>query len=495
MSARCCEQGEDAAVGGLPVTDWGSRGQVEEAESFAVGQTGDHAVAGHCETGGVPAESRGVGGPAGIGRCRGGLGLGRVEPMARQSRAVGNVPEAELLAVLGKGGEPSPLGAERDSTRGAGGELGPRFDVSEYEELNRLVAELDLELGIGVERGRFAEQVQPLRPKVREFRVPDHGRLAQVALAHLGLQLAVAGLHFAHRDQGLAVGDPGLPLLFTRQVAIIDNTDISHGRHRDDGCRRHGCDGRPPRMSACVAPGSSQQADPARSNRLVMEEPLEVLGQFQRRGVAVRLAFRQRFQDDRFQVAGDPPVELTRRGGVAVTDLLHELGCGLPLERGAEREQFVERCPQAIHVGPAVDRSGSRLLRAHVARGAQQAIVMGQARIGQASGEPEVGDPDDPSGVDQEVRRLHVAVDDPTAMRVRERFGRLAPHLGDPAIVGRPDRRVVRGGLIVVAVPAEGTPAAEFAALTHPGDRVVTNPSSRWAGGGRGCRCGRRPGS
>ena len=118
--------------------------------------------------------------------------------------------------------------------------------------------------------------------------------------------------------------------------------------------------------------------------------------------------------------------------------------------------------------------AGPRLLGAHVARGAQQAVVVGQARVGQAAGQAEVGDPDVPLGVDQQVRRLDVAVDHPLMMGMRQRVGRLEADGRHPSEIGRAPRRVERRRL--VGAP-RGPPRAGSSGPADP--RPQADPRAR----------------
>ncbi len=85
---------------------------------------------------------------------------------------------------------------------------------------------------------------------------------------------------------------------------------------------------------------------------------------------------------------------------------------------------------QGVAVGPPVDRRAAGLLGCGVARGADDAAVgLGPARFGERAGETEVGDPHDPVLVEEEVRRLHVAVDHPAGVGVVERLRDLPAHV------------------------------------------------------------------
>ena len=132
-----------------------------------------------------------------------------------------------------------------------------------------------------------------------------------------------------------------------------------------------------------------------------------------------------------------------------LADLVDQLGRGPTVERRPQRQQLVKRRSQAVDVGPPVDRAGSGLLGTHVPRRAEQAVVVGQARVGQPASQAEVGHPDVPLAVDQQVGGLDVAVDHPLLVRMRQGIGRLQADLGDPAKIGRSARRIERRRLVV----------------------------------------------
>ena len=106
-----------------------------------------------------------------------------------------------------------------------------------------------------------------------------------------------------------------------------------------------------------------------------------------------------------------------------------QLGRGLAVERRPQRQQLVEGRSQAVDVGAAVDGAGAGLLGTHVSRRAEQAVVVGQARVGQPASQAEVGHPDVPLGIDQQVGGLDVAVDHSLVVGVRQGIGRLETDL------------------------------------------------------------------
>ena len=147
-------------------------------------------------------------------------------------------------------------------------------------------------------------------------------------------------------------------------------------------------------------------------------------------------------------------------------------------EGGTARRQLVERRPQGVDVGPRVTAAGEPLRR-HVAQGPQQVAGVGQRLgVGRVMRQAEVGDPDDAPLVQQDVRRLDVAVDDPLAVRVGEGLSGLE---ADPRHLAEVDRGACAGLVRRPAVPqrlVEPAPADVLhdvevppVVLAHPVDR------------------------
>ena len=169
-----------------------------------------------------------------------------------------------------------------------------------------------------------------------------------------------------------------------------------------------------------VAPGpppvSLRGADLAGPDRLVGEEPPQVLGHRLGRLVPRLGVLLDRLEHDRLQVARDPGIERPGPRRLLGLDLLDQLEPVRRVERRAEREQLVERQPQGVDVGPGVPLAPEPL-GGHVAERAQDVAGLGQPVV-LPLGQAEVGDPDHPLGVEQQVRRLDVAVDDPAGVGV-----------------------------------------------------------------------------
>ena len=82
---------------------------------------------------------------------------------------------------------------------------------------------------------------------------------------------------------------------------------------------------------------------------------------------------------------------------------------------GCKREQH---CPERKQIAAGVEWLPEGLLRRHVVRRAGKQAGDGEAGVVGGAGQAEVGDPDALDAVFEEnVRRLHVAVDEPLGMR------------------------------------------------------------------------------
>ena len=154
------------------------------------------------------------------------------------------------------------------------------------------------------------------------------------------------------------------------------------------------------------------------------------------------------------------------------------------VERRPERQQLVEGQPQRVDVGAGVALAAEPLGR-HVAERAQDVAGLGQAvvlRLGQA----EVGDPDDARVVEQQVRRLDVAVDDAAGVGVGQPLRRLAADLRHAP----EERRARRPESVDVETGAPPGSTAE-----GPGGVAGPRRGRLRIRERRSPRCGSRPGS
>ena len=107
--------------------------------------------------------------------------------------------------------------------------------------------------------------------------------------------------------------------------------------------------------------------------------------------------------------------------------LRHLADQGVPilgLEGGLLGQEFVEGQAQRIDIGAGVATALESLGR-HVSDRAHDVAGTGQVAVAGDLGQAEVGDPDRAVGVEQEVRRLDVAVEDAVLMGIIECLGHL----------------------------------------------------------------------
>ena len=95
-----------------------------------------------------------------------------------------------------------------------------------------------------------------------------------------------------------------------------------------------------------------------------------------------------------------------------------------PFERRPERQQFVKRRAQGIQVAPGVG-DAAEPLRGHVPQRPDDVPGVREVARLLGLGQAEIGDPDVAQGVEDQVRRLDVAVEDVPGVRVGEGAGHL----------------------------------------------------------------------
>ena len=263
-----------------------------------------------------------------------------------------------------------------------------------------------------------------------------------------------------------------------RVVPLFEDLHVGIGGDGQHGGAGHAGHSGDSRMAARDAPESTDRADPPGAHRLPVEEPGQVIGQGRGGRVTIDGTLGQGLQDDGLKIPRDPPVDHPGRRGFAAADLIQQLGRGVAVERRPERQQLVQRGPQAVDVGPPVDDPRARLLGTHVPRRAQQAVVMGQAGIGEPAGQAEVRHPDRSLLVDQQVGGLDVAMDHAMMVGVRERLGRLEADFRNPAKIGRSARGIEGGrrGLVITGAGQRG-PGAGHVLRPWPGLPRAAAPS------------------
>jgi hypothetical protein len=111
---------------------------------------------------------------------------------------------------------------------------------------------------------------------------------------------------------------------------------------------------------------------------------------------------------------------------------LQQLLAIVPSVRRLEREQLVQRDSKRINVAAVINDAALRqcVLRAHVAQGAQHIACHRHAGVLLHAREAEIRDPQLAGVVDQQIRRLDIAVQDAVLVGVLERLGGLDAELG-----------------------------------------------------------------
>ena len=186
----------------------------------------------------------------------------------------------------------------------------------------------------------------------------------------------------------------------------------------------------------------------AGQNRSIIQESLQVGGQFLGGCIATRGILGHRLQDDRLQVSGNGWIDPARLGGFIQRDLAEQLLMIATVEGRPQRQKLVECHTERIDVGALVHDTPPRqgLLGAHVTQRADHVSGMRQAQITGKPRQPKIGDPKRPVSVDQQIGRFDITMQNAKAMRVVEGFGRLNAKLRDvaterPIVIDRPVNR------------------------------------------------------
>ena len=156
----------------------------------------------------------------------------------------------------------------------------------------------------------------------------------------------------------------------------------------------------------------SEQARATGSDRAVVEEPAEVVGQSRRRWRSGRRGRGQRLRGRSSRGRGGSAGRQPRRPGLAAAGS-DDSSRSRPAKDGPQREQLVQRRAQAVDVGPVVDLARSPA----PARGSCTGACPSRLPVRSGRRRPPTGPgrsrrPRGSRGVDQQVRRLDVAVDD-----------------------------------------------------------------------------------
>jgi hypothetical protein len=218
-------------------------------------------------------------------------------------------------------------------------------------------------------------------------------------------------------DDRLAVGErlqaaavrldraPELVVVCLGRVAVAGGAEQHHGPEPALAARDRRRAGHPPRRHGAAVPQGPDRGQ-RRREALAVARP--------ERGI-----FGQHLRDQRVEILGHLGPQRAHPRRLAEQDLGQERGRAVTLERGRAGEAQVQHAAEREHVRARVDRGvGARLLRRHVARGADQDAGLGEGRAALALRDPEIDHLDliDPAAGEEEVAGLEIAVDDPAGV-------------------------------------------------------------------------------
>jgi len=173
---------------------------------------------------------------------------------------------------------------------------------------------------------------------------------------------------------------------------------------------------------------------PPGQNRLIQQETLQIVRHLLRRLVTIARIALSGLADDGRQVAWNAGAGLRKGGDVRVPDLPDQLAALLRGKRTPERHQFVQRQTQRVDVAPRVRAAFDRLW-GQVAKRADDVTRRRQFAVVDL-GQTEIGNPDMAFGSHQQIRRLDVAVQDASLVRVLQGVGNLPPQASHLLPVG-----------------------------------------------------------
>ena len=175
------------------------------------------------------------------------------------------------------------------------------------------------------------------------------------------------------------------------------------------------------RLAAGEPPQSLPQADWSRFQRLVAQVAIEIVGQRRGRAVAIGRRLFERPHDDSLEFRRNLRVDPVRQCRLPFEHLEDRIQLVLFAKRRPAGEEFVKHGAKAIDIGARrnLGRIAAGLLGGHVARRAEdRAGLRFRAVILKDLGQPEIGHQGLVVLIEQDVRRLEVAMDDAVGMQV-----------------------------------------------------------------------------
>jgi len=145
------------------------------------------------------------------------------------------------------------------------------------------------------------------------------------------------GLHTA-RSYGFTAGKYGLAPLDLGTRLFAADQDGAQQRPRGEQKQHYHAGANERRVPPRQLAEALGRARPSRSDRPVVQEALQVVGQLQGRGIALRRLLAQRLQHDRFQLPRDRRIQATWPLRLIVGDLSQQLVAVAALEEGSQRQ-------------------------------------------------------------------------------------------------------------------------------------------------------------
>jgi hypothetical protein len=331
----------------------------------------------------------------------------------------GDVADDDLPARPGRG-EETAVGREGDADALRRG--GAREDEAR-------AARPRLEEGLA----RLAPVVEEERPREKRL---GRGRVAREERAPAGLRERPGEAHAPRGPLrlgprlGVHHGEPGVDGRLALALGLPPRrVDLHEGDDRADeaGDEADGGRGRDGPVALEEALDAAGEVHGPGARGLAGERAAHVVRELEGRLVAVLRPPLHGLRDDRLDRGRDAGAERAERRRV-LQQHLGEDGDRRALEGRPSREEVVERRPERVHVRPRADEVAlvPDLLRRHVVRRADEVALGGEAGRVDLERDPEVREARLSGRVDEDVRGLDVAVDDPAPVRLVEGEGDLA---------------------------------------------------------------------